>query len=93
LRWGRTLHYVERSGIHDCEVCGFPHIRHDPRHSYRAVVIASEPISHEPWREVPDRSVFTVSPEMTLHIEPCASGGQAVQGFQGGRPAPLEFPV
>jgi hypothetical protein len=23
--------------------------------SYRAVVIASEPISHEPWREVPAR--------------------------------------
>ena len=26
-RWGRTLHYVERLGIHDCEICGFPHIR------------------------------------------------------------------
>lgn len=69
-RWGRTLHYVERSGVHDCEICGFPHIRHDPRHSYRAVVIASEPISHEPWREVPDHSVFTVSLEMTLQIDP-----------------------
>jgi len=71
-RWGRTLHYVERSGVHDCEICGFPHIRHDSRHSYRAVVIASEPISHEPWREVPERSVFTVSPEMALQIEPCS---------------------
>ena len=72
-RWGRTLHYVERSGVHDCEICGFPHIRHDLQHSYRAVVIASEPISHEPWREVPERSVFTVSPEMTLQIEPVLS--------------------
>ena len=71
-RWGRTLYYVERSGVHDCEICGFPHIRHDSRHSYRAVVIASEPISHEPWREVPERSIFTVSPEMTLQIEPCS---------------------
>ena len=71
-RWGRTLYYVERSGVHDCEICGFPHIRHDSRHSYRAVVIASEPISHEPWREVPERSAFTVSPEMALQIEPCS---------------------
>lgn len=72
-RWGRTLHYVERVGIHDCEICGFPHIRHDPRHGYRAVVIASEPISHEPWCEVSERSVFAVSPEMTLQIEPVLS--------------------
>jgi glutamine amidotransferase len=71
-RRGRTLHYVERLGIHDCEICGFPHIRHDSRHSYRAVVIASEPISHEPWREVPERSVFAVLPETALQIDPCS---------------------
>lgn len=70
-RWGRTLHYIERRDVHDCEICGFPHIRHDPRRPYRAVVIASEPISHEPWREAPDHCVFTVLPEMTLRIEPC----------------------
>lgn len=69
-RWGRTLHYVERSGVHDCEVCGFPHVRHDPQHAYRAVVIASESISHESWCAVPDRSVYTVTRAMTLQIEP-----------------------
>lgn len=69
-RWGRTLHYVERVGIHDCEICGFPHIRHDPQHSYRAIVIASEPLSNEHWSEIPDRSVFAVSPEMALQIDP-----------------------
>ena len=68
-RWGRTLHYVERSGVHDCEICGFPHIRHDSRRNYRSVVIASEPISHEPWREVPECSIFAVSPEMVLQID------------------------
>ncbi|MGZ8409245.1 MAG: class II glutamine amidotransferase [Hyphomicrobium sp.] len=68
-RWGRTLYYVERSGVHDCEICGFPHIRHESWRSYRSVVIASEPISHEPWREVPERSVFAVSPEMALQID------------------------
>jgi glutamine amidotransferase len=69
-RWGRTLHYVERLGIHNCEICGFPHIRHDSRHSYRAVVIASEPISHERWQEVPEHTVFAVSPKMSLQIGP-----------------------
>jgi glutamine amidotransferase len=69
-RWGRTLHYVERVGIHDCEICGFPHVHHDPRHNYRAIVIASEPISNEHWRELPDCSVFTISPEMALQIDP-----------------------
>jgi glutamine amidotransferase len=69
-RWGRTLHYVERSGVHDCEICGFPHIRHDPRRSYRAIVIASEAISNEQWCEIPERSVFAVSPELALRIDP-----------------------
>jgi glutamine amidotransferase len=69
-RWGRTLHYVERAGVHDCEICGFPHIRHDSRQSYRAVVIASEPISDEPWREIPERSIFAVLPEIALQIDP-----------------------
>ena len=73
-RWGRTLHYVERTGVHDCEICGFPHIRHDTRRGYRSVVIASEPISHEPWREVPERSIFAVSPEMVMQIDHSAQG-------------------
>ena len=67
-RWGRTLHYVERLGIHDCEICGFPHIRHDVRHTYRAVVIASEPISHEPWQELPEDCIFAVTANMTLEF-------------------------
>jgi glutamine amidotransferase len=80
-RWGRTLHYVERVGVHDCEICGFPHVRHDPRGSYRAIVIASEAISNEQWREIPERSVFAVSPETTLEIDPLqpvAQSGQAI---------------
>ena len=80
-RWGRTLHYVERVGIHDCEICGFPHIRHDPRRNYRAIVIASEPISNEHWRELPEGSVFTISPDMVLQIDPLplpTEGGWAI---------------
>ncbi len=25
-RLGHTLYRVEREGVHDCEICGFPHI-------------------------------------------------------------------
>jgi glutamine amidotransferase len=69
-RLGRTLYYVEREGVHDCEICGFPHIYHDPHRRYRAVVVASEPISHEDWREVPERSVYRVNEHFRLESEP-----------------------
>ena len=69
-RWARTLWYVEQRHVQDCEICGFPHIRHDPKVNYRAIVIASEPISHEDWIEVPDRSIFSLTPDMHLHVEP-----------------------
>ncbi len=72
-RWGRTLFRVEREAIHDCEICGFPHVHHTPGQEYRAVVVASEPISHEEWKEVPDHSVYFASPDMRLQIEPVAA--------------------
>ncbi len=69
-RLGRTLYWVERRDVQDCEICGFPHVRHDPRRDYRAVVVASEPISHEDWREVPEASVYRVTDRFELEIEP-----------------------
>ena len=70
-RWGRSLFFVRRDNVHDCEICGFPHIHHDPRRDYWACVVASEPISHEDWTIVPDRSVWCIDREAkTLDIEP-----------------------
>lgn len=66
-RWNHSLHWVQREGVHDCEICGIPHIKHDPRSNYRAVVVASEPISHEPWQEVPDHSVLAIDAEVRPH--------------------------
>jgi glutamine amidotransferase len=57
-RLGRTLVYLIRNGVYDCEICGFPHIRHDPQRDYRAIEIASEPLTHEAWQEVPERTVW-----------------------------------
>lgn len=69
-RWGRSLFRVERKGIYDCEICGFPHIHHSPNREHQAVVIASEPITHEHWVEIPERSLWTIGAEATIAIEP-----------------------
>ena len=55
-RWNQSLWWVYRKGVRDCEICGIPHVEHDPSTDYRAVIVASEPISNEDSRKVPDRS-------------------------------------
>jgi len=68
-RWGNTLHWVERDGIHDCEICGIPHVDHHPGHRYRAVVVASEPISHETWQPVPQAQMVVVSADVSCRLQ------------------------
>ncbi len=65
-RWNNPLHWLEREGIHDCEICGIPHIRHDNSTIYRAVVFASEPITDEAWHEVPNESIICVNQAFEL---------------------------
>ena len=69
-RWQRSLYWVERRRLADCEVCGLPHARCAEPDGYQALAIASEPITGEPWQEVPERSVYEVTPELRLRIEP-----------------------
>jgi glutamine amidotransferase len=76
-RLNRTLWYLERDGIVDCEVCGRPHVHHDPGQPYRAVEVASEPITHENWLQVPNGVVFAVDPDMRLRIEQMGVRGVA----------------
>lgn len=68
-RVGRSLWYVEREGGHRCEVCGDRHPDPEPA-GYRSVVVASERITGEDWKQVPESSVFYVDDEMRLQIEP-----------------------
>lgn len=68
-RINRSLYYVDRKGVYDCEICGFPHIHHDPRHEYRATVIASEPVTHEQWIEIPNHSIWAMNHTCGLAIE------------------------
>lgn len=71
-RLNRTLWFLERDGVHLCEICGKSHVHHDTKQHYRAVEVASEPITHEDWRGVPNGSVFSIDPDVRIHIEPLA---------------------
>ena len=62
--WNNPLHKLERRGVHDCEICGIPHIRHEDTREYRAAVFGSEPITEEPWIELPNYSLTFVSQEL-----------------------------
>lgn len=69
-RLNRSLHYVVREAIHDCEICGIPHPPQQGRGDYRAVVVASEVISHEAWIEVPQRTIVAIGPDVGLELHP-----------------------
>lgn len=69
LRQGNTAFWVARDDRGPCEVCEVCHCpicasragaRHEPKLDYRAVVVASEPITGETWRSLPERHLLTV---------------------------------
>ncbi|MCH7585748.1 MAG: class II glutamine amidotransferase [Acidobacteria bacterium] len=55
-RWGNSLYVTERAGYTDCEVCDATHLTGPGESRYRAIAIASEPITRETWIEVADHS-------------------------------------
>jgi glutamine amidotransferase len=79
-RLGRTLWYVERDGIHLCPICNESHVHHAHETRYRCVEIASEPITDEPWVEVPNGTVYAVDPDMALGFRPIEEALAAVPG-------------
>lgn len=68
-RFGRSLWYVERDGARRCEVCCEQHPDPEPD-GYRSILVASERITDEDWREVPESSVFRVGDDMRLRSRP-----------------------
>jgi glutamine amidotransferase len=73
-RWENSLYWNYHDGLANCEYCGVPHVKHRPGIEYRAVAVASEPISHEPWHEVPEHSVLSVGPDIHPRVEKVADG-------------------
>lgn len=68
-RWNNDLFAAIRRGLNDCEICGICHVNQNGGHEYRAVVIASEELSDEPWVEVPNYSVVTIDKDIMLEIQ------------------------
>jgi glutamine amidotransferase len=64
-RWGNSLFWTMRHGMRDCTACGLSHCP-DADESYRAVVIASEPITNERWQEVQEGSIVAVDEQVNL---------------------------
>lgn len=64
----RSLWYLERDEPIDCDICGEPHA--EPDGNYRSVVFASEQITDEDWKKVPEESLFRVGPDLSVDFEP-----------------------
>lgn len=71
-RLGRTLWHLRRDQIYTCSICGRPHVHHDVGTDYRAVEIASEPISDDNWEQFPDGVVYSVDEDYYLLVESLA---------------------
>ena len=72
-RLGRSLWFLERNAVFECDICGRPHVRHEPRHTYCSVEIASERLTDESgWKAIPDGTVCSVDPDYQLRFEPLA---------------------
>ena len=64
-RWGNTLYWTARDAVPDCAVCGLSHCD-EVADRYRAVAIASEPITREQWTEVPEGTILSVDESMAV---------------------------
>jgi len=73
-RHGRTLWVVERHRPHVCEVHGIPHVSPPAGDEYRAVVVASDPITGEEWKEIPDGCIFSVGKDVRLNTTSADAG-------------------
>ena len=71
-RFNRSLWYLCRDEfVRCCPDCGRPHVHHEPGAAYRAVEVASEPVTPgEPWRPLPEASVLGVDAGFGLRIVP-----------------------
>ena len=70
-RLNRSLFYLSRDHLHVCTICGQTHVHHDPKRDYRAVEVASEPVTRdEIWQEVPNGVVFRATDSFQLEFQP-----------------------
>ncbi len=70
VRYGRSLWWMQTRGNSTCPTCGHKHADTQNPTVYRSFEVASERITDEDWKRVPERSIFEVTPEMTIDFEP-----------------------
>jgi len=68
-RLNRTLWAHERTQPPTCSVCERPHATPPENDDYRATTLASERLTDEDWRPIPNGSVFRVDADGTLHLD------------------------
>ncbi len=68
-RLGRTLWHLSREQVYTCKICGRTHTHHHKGADYRAVEVASEPITDDPWETFDDGVVFSVDEDYYLLVE------------------------
>jgi len=69
-RYGRTLWHLVRNEVTVCGICGKKHVHHEVGQAYRAIEIASEPISGENWQPFADGVVYSIDANYHFDIEP-----------------------
>jgi glutamine amidotransferase len=69
-RLNRTLWALERTAPPTCSVCGRPHAHPPEDAAYRSTTLASERLTDEDWRAVPNGSVFRVDPDGHFYHAP-----------------------
>lgn len=69
-RWGNSLFFLTRTGVRDCEICGMPHVGDADATSYCAAIVASEMLTRESWRGVPNGSVVLLNERSRTQILP-----------------------
>ncbi|MFH1276795.1 MAG: class II glutamine amidotransferase [Candidatus Eisenbacteria bacterium] len=69
-RQGGPLYWLERDRPAVCKVCGESHGVVASGESYHAIVLATEPLSGEEWREVPEDHYLFVDPDLAVDVLP-----------------------
>ena len=68
-RLGRTLWHLVREEISICKICGQKHVHHDFGRDYRAIEVASEPITDENWQPFSDGVIYSIDDGYHFEIE------------------------
>ncbi len=72
-RWGNSLYWTFWRGVSDCAFCESSHCEHADE-TYKAVAIASEAITNEDWREIPEGTLLGVNPAFITVSRSLVSG-------------------